>query len=87
MLQKLKIELKARDLDVSGKKADLAERLEAHLQNQPAETNGQANGASSSEGIQEGSIGAAPAKVSCANSGSTPFAAALRPQSTLSDWH
>lgn len=61
-VEKLKIELKARDLDVSGKKADLAERLEAHLQNQPAETHGQANGASSSEGIQEGSIGAAPAK-------------------------
>jgi len=62
-LQKLKVELKARDLDTSGKKADLAERLEAHLQTQPAETTGQANGTSTSAPAQNGSTEAAPSKV------------------------
>ena len=42
-MQKLKNELKSRDLDTTGKKAELAERLEAHLQSQPEPT-AQANG-------------------------------------------
>ncbi len=65
MLQKLKTELKARDLDITGKKADLAERLEAHLQAQPTETSQQANGASSSAVAQNGSNEATAAKVYC----------------------
>ncbi len=65
MLQKLKTELKARDLDTTGKKADLAERLEAHLQPQPTEPSQQANGASSSAVAQNGSNETTAAKVSC----------------------
>jgi len=64
-VQKLKTELKARDLDITGKKADLAERLEAHLQAQPTEPSQQANGASSSAVAQNGSNEAAAAKVYC----------------------
>lgn len=51
-VQKLKVELKARDLDTSGKKAELAERLEAYLQVEPAEPSAQANGASTSGAAQ-----------------------------------
>ena len=68
LLQKLKTELKARDLDITGKKADLAERLEAHLLAQPTETSQQANGASSSAVAQNGSNEATAAKVHCSSS-------------------
>jgi len=64
-LQKLKTELKARDLDITGKKADLAERLEAHLQAQPTEPSGQANGTSSSAVAQNGNNETTAAKVYC----------------------
>ena len=64
-MQKLKNELKARDLDITGKKADLAERLEAHLQAQPTEPSQQAYGASSSAVAHIGSSEATAAKVYC----------------------
>ena len=62
-LQKLKTELKSRDLDTSGKKAELVERLETHLQAQPAEASVHANGTSTSETAHTVSSDAAPAKV------------------------
>ncbi len=90
MLQKLKTELKARDLDTTGKKADLAERLEAHLQAQPTEPSQQANGASSSAVAQNGSNEAAAAKVYCPSSApaccSLCFACSLV-QATRIDFH
>ncbi|KAL0042237.1 hypothetical protein WJX77_006838 [Trebouxia sp. C0004] len=61
-VEKLKAELKARELDITGKKADLAERLEAHLQAQPTAPSGQANGASSSAVSQNGNSETAAAK-------------------------
>ena len=62
-LQKLKVELKARDLDTSGKKAELAERLESHLQAQPSAPGDQANVASTSETAQDSSAEPVAAKV------------------------
>ena len=62
-LQKLKVELKARDLDTSGKKAELAERLESHLQAQPAAPGHQANVASTSVTAQDSSAEPVAAKV------------------------
>ena len=87
MSQKLKTELKARDLDTTGKKADLAERLEAHLQFQPTEPSQQANG---SAVAQNGSNEAAAAKVYCPSSApaccSLCFACSLV-QATHLDFH
>ena len=62
-IQKLKNELKSRDLDTTGKKADLAERLEAHLQAQSTEPSTQANGASTSSATQASDPAAATGKV------------------------
>lgn len=61
-VEKLKTELKSRDLDTSGKKAELVERLETHLQAQPAEASVHANGTSTSETAHTVSSDAAPAK-------------------------
>ena len=63
-VQKLKVELKARNLDTSGKKAELAERLESHLQAQPAEASTAVDAAiTSSETAQATSTEPASSKV------------------------
>ncbi|KAL3163018.1 hypothetical protein ABBQ32_009445 [Trebouxia sp. C0010 RCD-2024] len=59
-VEKLKNELKSRDLDTTGKKAELAERLEAHLQSQP-EPSAQTNGVSSSTSAAAPAGSSAPA--------------------------
>ena len=61
--QKLKVELKARDLDTTGKKAELAERLETYLQAQPAEPSVQANGAATSSAAKAETAAPAAGKV------------------------
>ncbi|KAA6429542.1 MAG: hypothetical protein FRX49_00934 [Trebouxia sp. A1-2] len=83
-VEKLKNELKARDLDITGKKADLAERLEAHLQAQPTEPSQQAYGASSSAVAHIGSSEATAAKTRkpIVWSASAPEAAATAPVAT-----